>query len=379
MEPMDKTMTPKARFFVENTLDVKKAGTDVIPPGERARFDACPQVRWTPDTLTIVAFAPSIVPPVSDAKAGDPGCAPVAEPATVDVSSTRGGVFARLATLFRGKNKKEMAPAIVWEEPPPPPPTWELLPQCPVRLCAIELAGHTVEFTHNNFGPKVALTGKRLRYLDVAETLTCVLENTSNSPVRVKLGYEGHDDARRWPLGASVQRASESRRSFAVPPNKGRTGRDQLEQRPWRSFAVPPNKGRTVDLIWRTPWPFRATRIWCHSKDSRGELNLVDVMVGNRSQMLNCSAPIEMFEDGIDVSFDPAVVGMNITFVVENEGDETKHVEFELEGFALDDGPFERGPGSAPTGPSVPKGDGSAECIFVRASDDAWLASQSRS
>jgi hypothetical protein len=342
---MDETMTPKARFFVENTMDVKKdvkeAGTDVIAPGERARFDACPQICWTPDTLTIVAFAPSLVPPVSDAKAGDPGRATVAEAATVDVSATRGGVFARLAALFRGKNKKEMAPAIVWEEPPPPPPTWELLPQCPVRLCAIELAGHTVEFTHNNFGPKVDLTGKRLRCLDVAETLTCVLENTSNSPVRVKLGYEGHNDARRWLLGASVQGASERRRSFAVPPNNG----------------------RIVDLIWRTPWPFRATRIWCHSRDSRGELNLIDVMVGNRSQMLNCSAPIEMFEDGIDVSFDPAVVGMNITFVVENGGHETKHVEFELEGFALDDGPFERGPASTPTGPSVPKGAGSAECI----------------
>jgi hypothetical protein len=347
---MDGAMTPKARFFVEDTRYVDD---DVILPGERAWFAAQPQVLWTPRSLTIFAFSKVIVPPISDSPPGDPGRARGSEL----VATARGSLFARLTALFRGKKQLAppprvlssagevvaeamgVVPPIVWQEPPPPPPTWELLSQCPIRLCALELSGHTVEFfTENNFGPRIDLTGKRLRQLRVAEILMCELENTSESPVRVKLGYEGLSIDNHVLLAARARCPKETLRSFEVPPKVG-----------------------AVDLIWRTPWEFRATRIWCHSKDSRGDLNLLDVRVGNRSHSYGSEneLPVEMFEDGINVSLSTAIVGQCISFVVENTGYETKHIEFELEGFAIDDGPFEPGTSEAPAGTTdrpVPSG-----------------------
>jgi len=306
---MNEHMVLRQRFFVETDSDPGIAVDDhdvedhgLIQPGACARYVTTAYGHWTPSRLNIFVFAPSVIKQVeqSVAKAG---------------KNKKRTPKAKRSMAAKTAQPVRTADRIVWTP----------VPECPIRLLALELAGHVVDFASNNFGPRIDLIPKRLRAIRIGEKLTCVLKNEGTQPVRVELGYEG---------------VHEGGRSETIPVVMGASldcGRDRTRK---RRHAVPAHTG-AVEVRWRAPWVFRATRLWCHSSDSNGELKIIGVNVGNRAQWMSSQAvPVEMFEGGVDVGLDTASVAMDVAFVVENYGQEAKHIEFELEGYADDDGPF---------------------------------------
>jgi hypothetical protein len=256
----------RKRFFVENESFVEEeAGAPILEPGQSRTFQAMAHVDWTPDALAIVSFS----------------------------AATR-----------------------------------ERYVKCPVRLKAIELGGDSVEFGGDSYGPRIDLSAKRIRRVQVCESIRCVLENTSEHPVHVKLGYEGHGhDAESMKyvmsVGRSPVRDSTKRRTFTLAPSSPK-GSARLS-------------GPAVyELAWSSLWTFRPTRFWLRSKDSFGDLNLIDIKVGNRSQFPSVGElPVEMFEDGVSVACDVAVVGQRVAFCMTNDSDQERHVEIEIEGYAV--------------------------------------------
>ncbi len=191
----------------------------------------------------------------------------------------------------------------------------ERLPRsCPVRLREMRLSDHVIDFGTEAFGPKIDLKPKKMREVMVAEDLACVVENTSKEPVLVKIAHAGRPRGSQgmYHLGTAPTHISKSRR-FVIPPGQG-----------------------AVDLIWRARTACRITRIWMKS-DSQCDVDLVDIKVGNRSQLANStSIPIEAYQDGMEVSLDPLRVQMDLAFVMENTSQVERHIEFEVEADVAD-------------------------------------------
>jgi len=265
------TTGKKKKFFLEDTVYSDKPA--IAPPGEKLMFAMRPLIScWTPDALTILAFS----------KNGE-------------------RLQGSTAVTDRGAGLEH-----------------------PVCLREIHLGGHVVTFdekdnaTHRmggiGFTPGqegrggVPLAGKNIRTLQVAEVMYCVVENTSKKPVLVKLAYEGHsnDDSRPYPLAPDPRPCSKTRR-FGVPPTP------------------------EEHIIWRSPWHMRTRRLWIHS-DSRGDLDLLAVKIGNRDQLISeMPIAVEAFENGLAIVFDACVVAQDFDFVMRNTSDSMRHMEIEME------------------------------------------------
>jgi hypothetical protein len=245
---------PSVRRFHLTFLDRDKRGTKastVLPPGERRIYAFTAPILFAPETLTIVA------------------------------ASRRSD---------------------------------DRLSSCPIRLREIHIADHVVDFGDGAFGPTIDLKPRRLRELNVAETMYCVVENTSKEHVIVKVTYSGRPDGqgdRLYHMGASPTHAESRTRRVTVP-------------------AVEAGD-RTFDLSWKSLWPCRVKRFWIHS-DSHCDLDLVDVKVGNRGQLLSIHPmPAEMYENGVDVNFDGLVTAQDLSFAMLSTSKEERHVEVEIE------------------------------------------------
>ena len=183
------------------------------------------------------------------------------------------------------------------------------LPSCPVRLREMRLSDHVVDFGTEAFGPKIDLKPKKMREVMVAEDLACVVENTSKEPVLVKIAHTGRPRGSQemYHLGTAPTHISKTRR-FVIPPQQG-----------------------AIDLVWRARTACRITRIWMKS-DSQCDVDLIDIKVGNRSQLANStSIPVEAYQDGMEVSLSPLRVQMDLAFIMENTSKVERHVEFEVE------------------------------------------------
>jgi len=85
-------------------------------------------------------------------------------------------------------------------------------------------------------------------------------------------------------------------------------------------------------ITWKPPWTCRPRRLIARS-DSRGDLDIVDVHVGNRSQWHHRgSVPIELFVgEGFDFDCDSVPLGVDISITVENLSRANHWVEFTLD------------------------------------------------
>jgi len=112
----------KVRFFCQHPVDFAGSGVNepVIPPGQRMAFDTRPELPWTPESLTIVAY--SQVPEPADDVAEDQPAEPVAQ-ATDQAATwpTGKGFVANLVALFRHKKQVDTIRSQYAPRHPPKP------------------------------------------------------------------------------------------------------------------------------------------------------------------------------------------------------------------------------------------------------------------
>lgn len=153
----------------------------------------------------------------------------------------------------------------------------------------------------------------------VAQRVLLFVENTGREPAEAKIACLAFSLERGTAeiVGTAPCREPRSRRKFEVPP-----------------------KGR-LEIVHTATDVLRPMRMRI-AHDGRMDLELVDVKVGNRSQMASGhGVPVEFYADWQDVHFDTAAVEQAIRFFLENTGGSPRTVEIEIEASFADEVPPE--------------------------------------
>jgi hypothetical protein len=187
-----------------------------------------------------------------------------------------------------------------------------------MRVHEFRYGSRVVKCDKDTVGPRVDLKSFGVRPVRICESIGAVVENTTSRPLHVRAAFlmQG-EEAKPYILGALAYSARTTRR-----------------------LRVPPSNAGLIDVVWRSDRACLIKRIWLHpERKDMSDLVIVDIKVGNRSQLANSAAvPMEMFSDGLAVQFDP-VNFHEVAFVVENLTNEERFFEVEIEA-EVDDEPL---------------------------------------
>lgn len=232
----------------------------------------------------------------------------------------------------------------------------------PLRLHSMQIADQVVAFdapgervASLNGLPAIDLRKMPRRTLHGAQEVIVTLTNPSDRDVKVRPVFHGMTGSDRVLaptfLPAWATRRGEAGHKFAVP-HQDAVAEVALRMKTDRTARIL-SPGVHVNhvhatVMWRSLWNGRITKLQIVS-DHPGDIDLVDMRVGNRSQNIACyDLPVHLFQHPQPLHCDAVVTAQDVAFLFRNHSapaaprDVEIHLDFEPRSDADEDDLFRR-------------------------------------